>query len=617
MPPSKSHWLSGRLRNLSVRRRLMLLFSMIVLLLLTSMSALFQAVTVEYRTSLAKTAERTVSRVVDRVEATFQWLEAITKYPIIMARSSNSAIYNSLVHSKNVNALSSFTTELEYLRGFLLEQDINLRLMGVYDLTGKNVIVKNNRRNQWWIMSAAESTQYDSNVHSAWFQETLARNGSAYRWQDSKHNIGELNLTELSDVAYVSRALLRVDNFTPIGVILLGYDLWDIKNELNAELTTPSSQLAYWDHEGTLLLGNMEESFRLACIAYLQNGSPPASGAFGTVVNGVSGTFYYEHTAASTCAMFMPAYNAWQDRIYLAVMIALLAGLLFFITRAVIHSIERPVARLSQACDTLVQTKAFSVKIQDDGRDELNALARSFNEMINTIEHLIHDVYEKKTELTLTELQLLRSQINPHFLYNALDTIRARALLAGQTELGDMVMYMASLLRYSISKPDELVELSMEIGKLNEYAQLQRSMYCDRVTVHMEIEHELTHVKIPKFILQPILENAFYHGLGRDGSEGVIEVLGYREGDECVFRVIDNGDGIPPQSLERIRQSIDLKDAPPSGIGLRNVHRRLRLLYGEPYGLTIESQEQVGTVITLRLPIGGEGAEHGGDPDCG
>ena len=148
--------------------------------------------------------------------------------------------------------------------------------------------------------------------------------------------------------------------------------------------------------------------------------------------------------------------------------------------------------------------------------------------MTSRIQYLIHNVYEKEMELSKSTLQLLRSQVNPHFLYNTLETIRIKAYLLGQSELSDMAMLLASILRYGLSAPSDMVMVEAETNKLSEYLTLQRYLYSDRFQASVNIEPEILNLKMMKFILQPLVENALNHGFQAIQTPGTLEVLGYR-----------------------------------------------------------------------------------------
>ncbi|NCB36261.1 MAG: sensor histidine kinase, partial [Clostridia bacterium] len=261
----------------------------------------------------------------------------------------------------------------------------------------------------------------------------------------------------------------------------------------------------------------------------------------------------------------------------------------------------------------------FSITIRDENRDELSELTAAFNILTGKIEHLIYDVYEKKIELVQTQIQLLRSQVNPHFLYNTLDTIRAKALLSGQSELGDMALLLAGILRYGISAPGELVRVETEVDRLKEYLALQKHLYQNRFSENISIAPDVLDLMTIKFILQPLVENSLYHGLGAMEAPGTLEILGYRDGDRLIFQVTDNGVGITADALKELIDYMDNNNNRLTSIGLKNVHRRLRILYGNDYGVKIASQTGIGTVVTACLPIITQGdikdEEHANDPD--
>jgi sensor histidine kinase YesM len=215
---------------------------------------------------------------------------------------------------------------------------------------------------------------------------------------------------------------------------------------------------------------------------------------------------------------------------------------------------------------------------------------------------LIHEEYQRELSQVRTELQLLRQQINPHFLYNTLDSIRSVADSKNEHSIGEMASLLARTLRYGTSTPDELVTIRREIECLEDYIRLQQLRYQDRVRFHLHIDKALYDTLILKLVLQPLVENSLYHGISSLPENGTITVLGAREGEAIVFRVIDNGVGIAAENLERLRGYIRGENEDFNSIGLKNVNRRIQLYYGDNYGIIIESNKEIGTMIIVNLP---------------
>ncbi|MDO4261292.1 MAG: sensor histidine kinase [Eubacteriales bacterium] len=290
-------------------------------------------------------------------------------------------------------------------------------------------------------------------------------------------------------------------------------------------------------------------------------------------------------------------------RVSVAVMAGILLGALL-INRRIVSGIAEPISRL---CEFTKQAGRgdFAVRAQDDGVDELTVLNQGFNQMVERIGHLVEGIRVEQLNLRATELKLLQAQINPHFLYNTLDTIIWLAE-AGQTEqVVSMVSTLSSFFRTTLSKGRDYISVQEEETHIRSYLTIQQFRYRDILEYEIDIPEELYEYQILKLTLQPLVENALYHGIKNKRGLGHIRVAGRREGDRLAFTVRDNGVGMEPERLEHVRRLIngELKEEDvPSGFGLFNVNQRLRLNYGAEYGLLLSSEYGEWTEICAVIP---------------
>lgn len=249
-------------------------------------------------------------------------------------------------------------------------------------------------------------------------------------------------------------------------------------------------------------------------------------------------------------------------------------------------------------------------------RDEIGILTERFNTMAKKIDELVNKVYKEQMlkqdaeyRTLQSELRTLQAQINPHFLYNTLESIQSLAKLKGENEIGDMIYLLGSLLRDSIGRKGDLVKLRDEVDFIARYLEIQRFMYEDRVSIEYKLEDELMDCIVPRFLLQPLVENAIVHGIEQKPGKGVIRVASELEGDTLVLTVADNGVGISEEDIARLLNPEREAAAKPNhtSVGLRNVHRRVQFLYGEQYGVEIRGRLGEGTTIMIRLPAVKEG----------
>ena len=241
------------------------------------------------------------------------------------------------------------------------------------------------------------------------------------------------------------------------------------------------------------------------------------------------------------------------------------------------------------------------------GTREVRELSNSFGHMVVRIQRLMSTVREEEVNLRKTELKALQAQINPHFLYNTLDSIAWMCEQGRSAEAVSMVHALARLFRISISKGHELIPIAKEIEHAESYLQIQKYRYKNRFTYEFRVEPDCLDYYCNKITLQPILENAINHGLELMVDEGHITVEICQEGDAILFRVEDNGVGM---SQEQVNAILTRAPGENAGIGIRNVDERLKIYFGRGYGLHITSELDVGTCVEIRMPKV-RGDEHG------
>lgn len=238
---------------------------------------------------------------------------------------------------------------------------------------------------------------------------------------------------------------------------------------------------------------------------------------------------------------------------------------------------------------------------------ELQEVLDSFNVMANRINALINDVLKKNLEKQDTELQLLRTQINPHYLYNTLEIMHMTAYMKQDYKVAMMAEYLGKNLQYGLRNSTQEVTLREELEQLDIYFSLINYQYRDRLKIHIHISKSLYECKVLKLIFQPIIENCLFHGFSSSNQILSIDILGYSKYDTLCFSISDDGIGINKDSLRKIQE--DLKKNTPNRIGIYNVNRRIQLSYGFEYGLSIASIENQGTVVNISLPFKTEGTE--------
>ena len=274
------------------------------------------------------------------------------------------------------------------------------------------------------------------------------------------------------------------------------------------------------------------------------------------------------------------------------------------ISRKITLDITQPIQRL---CEVTRQAGKgdFAVRASEDSNNELAVLGSSFNRMVEEIGKLVEDIRVEQLNLRATELKLLQAQINPHFLYNTLDTIVWLAEAGKKEEVVWMVSTLSNFFRTTLSKGRDYITVREEESHIRSYLEIQQFRYRDILKYEIQIPAELDEFMILKLTLQPLVENALYHGIKNKRGLGHIRVTGELDGEKLVFRVWDDGIGMTQERLAQVRQMIRgevQSEDQSSGFGLFNVWQRLQLNYGIEYGLEIDSLYGEWTESRVTIP---------------
>ncbi len=238
-----------------------------------------------------------------------------------------------------------------------------------------------------------------------------------------------------------------------------------------------------------------------------------------------------------------------------------------------------------------------------EGKD-FKQLSNGFNIMIEEINILMYRIKKEQSEIKQIELNRLQSQIKPHFLYNTLECIHWQALLDGNKNVSRMVKALANFYRLCLSNGKDIISLSQELANVENYLIIQNMRYSDIAECEISIDDAFKNVLIPKLTLQPLIENSIYHGIRvKDGYKGKILVSAKEEGDKIIISVADNGVGMEQEQIDEVNNSISIFDE-KTGYGLRNVHKRIEILFGSGYGLYYRKNEYGGITVDVLLPKG-------------
>ncbi|MNC19293.1 Sensor histidine kinase YpdA [compost metagenome] len=278
------------------------------------------------------------------------------------------------------------------------------------------------------------------------------------------------------------------------------------------------------------------------------------------------------------------------------------------------YRLNRPLAALKNKM-RLVEQGDFKQRVQVETEDEIGQLSRNFNRMVERIDRLVEEVYVIGLREKEAELAALQSQINPHFIYNTLESINMLAIRRESELVSDMVTALGRLLRYTVGHDRRTVRLGDELETALAYVKIQQLRYGERLRILFDVEPNLLHQTVPKLLLQPMIENAIYHGIGDSEQGGTIWINAVSFEDVLLLTVRDDGRGMPEAEMEKLRDSVALSSLSAAqereghGVALRNIHQRLALMYGDAFEFHVDGSPGAGTAFTIAIPLQKEGGD--------
>ncbi|MGF6990968.1 sensor histidine kinase YesM [Lachnospiraceae bacterium PM6-15] len=260
-----------------------------------------------------------------------------------------------------------------------------------------------------------------------------------------------------------------------------------------------------------------------------------------------------------------------------------------------IRSVTTPIKKLSKMAGKVAKGD-FTARTEVPAEDEIAVLTNSFNDMTQEIGDLIENIKAEQANLRLTESKLLQAQINPHFLYNTLDTIVWMAEEKKSEQVVKVVTLLSQFFRTTLSGGSDYISINEELKHVESYLKIQEVRYQDILDFEIEASPEVLEYRIPKLTLQPLVENALYHGIKNKRGKGLIRVEAVKKGQNILLKIIDNGVGMTEEELQSTRNRlVNERQSGSSGYGIYNVNRRIKYYCGEEYGVFFESEKGVGT----------------------
>jgi two-component system, sensor histidine kinase YesM len=369
-------------------------------------------------------------------------------------------------------------------------------------------------------------------------------------------------------------------------------DIEEIENILNNALGSTKQKIAITDSKGKILAGSQFGESELAYEVFV-----PITDTGLKVVNSFTGKKYDMQGLITIILLFL--------------LLLIISGTVIYLVN---ESIKIPLNRLLGRIEQIKEDDVLARNeegINMESKDEHEILNNVFTTMLNRLNEVLEETYitkitetELRTRIKELELVALQQRINPHFLYNLLDNVFWMAQMKGFEEIGEMVSALGEFFKTSVSEKGAFVMISTEIENVKSYVCLQKIMHKNQFVEQWNIDPEIVRYKTVKLILQPIIENCIVHGFEGIEEGGIIHITGKKESDTIIFEIRDNGKGMEMDVCEKIRQKmnstiLEIGDS----IGMRNVNQRIKIYFGEPYGINIKSQIKEGTTVSLCIPI--------------
>ncbi|NIK79909.1 two-component system sensor histidine kinase YesM [Paenibacillus castaneae] len=466
-------------------------------------------------------------------------------------------------------------------------------------------------------------------TEESWYREAVQAKGIFKMiGHPSNRNVTTHANYKDSEVVSVVRAIQDPDTQKTQGVVLIDLKLRVIAETVRDVRLGKTGYLMVINDDGESIYAPRNSKVGSIDMELLGRQS---SGTFSQTVDGRELQFIFQKspfTNWTTVGVFdvQDSVQGIKDfNLYLVIFIFVVCTLGIAASYFLSHSISRPISQLSSFMRK-VEDGNMHIRIPEQRVDEVGMLGRSFNKMLSQMTLLIAQVWEEQQLKREAELRSLQAHIQPHFLYNTLDTIQWLARKDGAQEAAEVVEALSKLFRIGLSKGHEMIPIHDEFEHIRSYLKIQKTRYKDKLNYSIQVDESCGDALVLKLILQPVVENAIYHGIKERRGPGMIAIRAGLNVDTVEIVIEDDGVGMPEERLASLRAVLasvpaaaaaSAGESEASGLeqtaaaaggqnasyGLRNVQERIRLSFGEPYGLEIESVQKRGTTVTIKHPI--------------
>ena len=515
-----------------------------------------------------------------------------SKYPLIIPEIDK-------VH-EILNKNSSFNISdynyLLYLCEMMLIQNDSINGAYIYDLNGNGTYSSRNIKYNYLKNPVSED----------WFTNSLYSDSEYQIYSNiSSSNIFYSNNDLSENFIAIARKIIDVKNKKTTGILLLTIPINEVLSIDKNDLPFTNQVVSIYDINNSNILSTTDENIDISYIKdYLNNISDTPSIDY--IYDNVENIVCYNKVSSKIALVNIISKTAAYhiDSLYLFSFFGNIIFGLFLFTILYVFFLKRifnPINSLIENMGTNIEYN-LTYKFSYNKNDEIGILVNSYNKMKSRINNLININYKTQIEQKELELKQLQNQINPHFIYNTLESIHMMAEINDDFETSTMAEYFGAIIRYSMNRKINTVKLRDEMTIIDNYIYLQKIRFDNLFTITNLISEDVLDCEIIKMIVQPLIENSINHGLSECSENGKIIIQSFVIDGNLVLTISDNGIGIEEKKLESLNDYINGKNEDFKGIALRNINKRLKLNYGNEYGLEVFSVKGKGTSISLTLP---------------
>jgi len=581
-------------KNLSIKKLSLIIFSILyfIFFIITSLNlysyskyefSKTEKLIKNFNTSLSQQFVEKINNISD-----------VSKYPLLIPEIDN---LHSILTSNTPYDISKYNY-LTYLCDMMLIQNNSINGAYIYDLKGRGVF---NTRN-------SSNTKLKNPSLEDWFLKTLESDKTTNFIPDLNVNsIFEVTSSNNEHLVALTRKIVDIKTEKFTGILLVTLPVDELLSLLKKDLPFNNQITSIYDSTGKLILTNDNKADIVFSPSYEQlksyNSTPSIE-----YIN--KDTYIVSSNSIPTLGWVMitsiPKADAYHISslyiisflINIVFFLILLIVLYFFFIKRIFNPLKSLIENMDGTAENILH-RGFNY----DRNDEIGVLVKSYNEMKIGLNDSININYKNKIEQKELELKQLQNQINPHFIYNTLESIHMMAEINDDLETSTMAEYFGSIIRYSMNRKINTVLLRDEISIIENYIYLQKIRFDQLFTIENLINPEVLDCEIIKMIIQPLIENSIYHGLSECIGDGKIIIQGDHLNNNLVLTISDNGIGIDEVRLKNLNDYINDKNNEFKGVALRNINKRLKLNYGDEYGLEIFSVLGNGTSMTLTSPF--------------